>query len=125
MKSDEKSFCCTPSEQRAPFRPPAPNAMSTAESMIAATVSLAGGSFLMGTAYEQGFPADGEGPVRPVSLSPFEIDTFPVTNANFATFVEATHYRTEAELFRLLVSYSAGALWRTGRRHSGTNPVVV
>jgi sulfatase modifying factor 1 len=99
MKSDEKSFCCTPSEQRAPFRPPAPNARSTAESMIAATVSLAGGSFLMGTAYEQGFPADGEGPVRPVSLSPFEIDTFPVTNANFATFVEATHYRTEAELF--------------------------
>jgi formylglycine-generating enzyme len=37
--------------------------------------------------------------VRPVSLSPFEIDRYPVTNAAFAAFVEATGYRTEAELF--------------------------
>jgi sulfatase modifying factor 1 len=52
-----------------------------------------------GTDYEKGFPADGEGPVRRVSLSAFEIDTFPVTNADFAAFVEQTGHRTEAEVF--------------------------
>ncbi|MGB6132349.1 MAG: formylglycine-generating enzyme family protein [Acidobacteriaceae bacterium] len=63
------------------------------------TVSLSGGRFLMGTDYPYGFPADGEGPVRPVTLSAFDIDVFPVTNADFCAFVEATKYRTEAELF--------------------------
>ena len=53
----------------------------------------------MGTDYERGFPADGEGPVRPVSLSAFDIDTYPVTNADFAAFVAATNFRTEAEVF--------------------------
>ena len=53
----------------------------------------------MGTDYARGFPADGEGPVRPVTLSPFEIDTYAVTNADFAAFVAATNYRTEAERF--------------------------
>ena len=62
-------------------------------------VSLPGGIFRMGTEYEQGFPADGEGPVRSVLVAPFAIDTFPVTNAEFAAFVEATAYRTEAEVF--------------------------
>jgi len=62
-------------------------------------VSLPGGTFLMGTDYAAGFPADGEGPVREVVLSPFAIDTFPVTNRDFATFVNATGYCTEAEGF--------------------------
>jgi formylglycine-generating enzyme required for sulfatase activity len=62
-------------------------------------VFLPGGNFLMGTDYARGFPADGEGPVRPVTLSPFEIDAYPVTNADFAAFVAATKYRTEAERF--------------------------
>lgn len=53
----------------------------------------------MGTDYIQGFHADGEGPVRPVRLPSFAIDTFPVTNADFADFVAATSYRTEAEVF--------------------------
>ncbi len=53
----------------------------------------------MGTDIAQGFPQDGEGPVRSVTLSPFRIDRFPVTNVGFAKFVEATEYRTEAEVF--------------------------
>lgn len=53
----------------------------------------------MGTDYANGFPADGEGPVRPISLSPFEMDAFPVTNEDFSTFVDATNYQTEAEKF--------------------------
>jgi formylglycine-generating enzyme required for sulfatase activity len=53
----------------------------------------------MGTGYAHAFPADGEGPVRPVTLSPFTIDTYPVTNRDFAAFVDATGYRTESEIF--------------------------
>jgi len=64
-----------------------------------AIVALSGGDFLMGTDYEGGFPQDGEGPVRRVVLSPFEIDVFPVTNEDFAAFAADTGYRTDAERF--------------------------
>jgi sulfatase modifying factor 1 len=60
---------------------------------------LKGGRFLMGTESREGFPADGEGPVREVTLSPFLMDVFPVTNAQFAKFVDSASYRTEAERF--------------------------
>lgn len=63
------------------------------------TVALPGGSFLMGTDDAEGFPADGEGPVRTVRLSPFRIDTCAVSNERFARFVDETGYRTEAERF--------------------------
>ena len=63
------------------------------------TVALPGGEFLMGTGYAQAFAADGEGPVRPVTLSPFTIDVFPVTNRDFAAFVADTGYRTESERY--------------------------
>lgn len=62
-------------------------------------VHLEGGTFLMGTEDAEGFPADGEGPVREVVLDPFYIDEGPVTNDLFAAFVEATGYETEAERF--------------------------
>ncbi|NNG21086.1 SUMF1/EgtB/PvdO family nonheme iron enzyme [Naumannella sp. ID2617S] len=44
-------------------------------------------------------PADGVRPVDPVELSRWQIDTTCVTNADFARFVDATGYRTEAERF--------------------------
>jgi sulfatase modifying factor 1 len=62
-------------------------------------VRLSGGRFLMGTADAGGFPADGEGPVREVELSPFWIDRLAVSNSRFAEFVEDTGYATEAERF--------------------------
>ncbi|HEV2280530.1 MAG TPA: formylglycine-generating enzyme family protein [Acidobacteriaceae bacterium] len=62
-------------------------------------IALPGGSFLMGTDYTDGFPADGEGPVREVFLDAFSIDRYPVTNERFAGFVRATGYRTDAERF--------------------------
>jgi len=59
---------------------------------------LDGGAFLMGS--EEGtYPADGEGPVREVTLHPFYIDVCAVTNRQFDKFVKATKYRTEAEGF--------------------------
>ncbi len=62
-------------------------------------VSLPGGRFLMGTDYEGGFSADGEGPVREVVLDPFWIDRTAVTVTQFADFQASTGYRTEAENF--------------------------
>lgn len=53
----------------------------------------------MGTEDADGFPQDGEGPVREVRLSPFYIDTFPVTVEAFGEFVRSAGYRTEAERF--------------------------
>jgi formylglycine-generating enzyme required for sulfatase activity len=103
----EKSSCCAPAAVRdaSAFEK---SEASAADPKIAVSgnagiggdlVSLPGGTFLMGTDYAHGFPLDGEGPVRPVAVSPFEIDRYPVTNEEFAAFVDATGYRTEAEVF--------------------------
>ena len=62
-------------------------------------VRLDGGTFLMGTTDPHGYEADGEGPVHTVTLAPFWIDRFAVTNARFGAFVAATGYRTAAEQF--------------------------
>ncbi|WP_370740812.1 formylglycine-generating enzyme family protein [Streptomyces sp. Ncost-T10-10d] len=62
-------------------------------------VLLPGGEFLMGTEDAEGFPGDGEGPVRPVRLSPFRIDACAVTNDAFAAFVAETGHVTDAERF--------------------------
>ncbi|MCU1329813.1 MAG: hypothetical protein JWN34_5183 [Bryobacterales bacterium] len=62
-------------------------------------VKLDGGPFLMGTDFPSGFLADGEGPIRKVTVDPFYIDVHPVTNQQFEEFVRATGYSTEAERF--------------------------
>lgn len=62
-------------------------------------VLLDGGRFLMGTDDRDGFPDDGEGPVREVTLNPFYIDKMTVSNAEFRKFVKATGYKTEAERY--------------------------
>jgi len=53
-----------------------------------------GGTFRMGS---ENFYIE-ERPVHPVSVDDFWIDTTPVTNAQFQRFVEATGYRTYAEI---------------------------
>ena len=60
---------------------------------------IPGGAFLMGTDDSEGFPADGEGPIREVSVSPFFMDETAVTNAQFGAFIRSTRYVTEAERF--------------------------
>jgi formylglycine-generating enzyme required for sulfatase activity len=62
-------------------------------------VHIPGGTFQMGSEDLDTFPADGEGPVREVTVGPFAIEPTCVTNAQFAAFVKATGYVTEAERF--------------------------
>jgi sulfatase modifying factor 1 len=94
--------CCTPASGRSTAEPSegAPHARAVGGAALAAgMVELPGGSFLMGTDYPDGFPDDGEGPVREVYVSPFAIDRFPVTNIEFAKFVAATGHLTDAERY--------------------------
>ncbi len=58
-----------------------------------------GGRFLMGTDYPERFLADGEDPVREVTVRPSYVDNIAVTNAQFRRFVEDTGFVTEAERF--------------------------
>ncbi len=53
----------------------------------------------MGTNDEEGFPADGEGPVREITIDSVFIDNTTVTNFQFADFIKATDYKTDAEKF--------------------------
>lgn len=59
--------------------------------------SLPGGPFRMGSEDSLAYPEDGEGPVRTVTVEPFGLAATAVTVAEFAAFVLATGYRTDAE----------------------------
>ncbi|KRF05993.1 hypothetical protein ASG89_19805 [Paenibacillus sp. Soil766] len=101
-----KPTCCSASRASSDQSSAHPEALITVEIPEAAgptgkegMVLIPGGKFLMGTDDREGFPADGEGPVREISVKPFYIDTCAVTNADFKQFVDATNYQTEAEAF--------------------------
>ncbi|XP_014257461.1 sulfatase-modifying factor 1 [Cimex lectularius] len=59
---------------------------------------LEGGRFSMGTD-DPVLPGDGEAPERQVFVSAFSMDKHEVSNEDFAAFVAATGYKTEAESF--------------------------
>jgi formylglycine-generating enzyme required for sulfatase activity len=102
-EGQELACCCTPPAERNN------EARSAAEDSIASAaisgatrarmIALPGGTFLMGTDYAEGFPADGEGPVRAVTVGALSIDRVPVTNALFRQFIQETGYCTDAERF--------------------------
>ena len=62
-------------------------------------VRLEGGDFLMGSVSPEVFEADGEGPVRHVTLRPFYVDVHTVSVADFRRFVAQAGYTTDAERF--------------------------
>jgi sulfatase modifying factor 1 len=96
--------CCAPRGDLTPtLAPPgtAPEPASVVRNPTSTRgqVRIPAGSFAMGDAFDEGYPADGETPVHAVELPSFHLDATAVTNARFATFVKATGYRTEAEIF--------------------------
>jgi len=102
---DEINSCCAPSRDSSDV--PQENTKSVDIEAASATTSqtstenmvlLDAGDFLMGSE-DKTFPADGEAPIRTVTLDDFWIDKYAVTNNDFKAFVEATDYRTEAEKF--------------------------
>lgn len=96
---ESKKNCCTASRNSNEAPPDQQIIIGTGNTDTEGMVKLPGGTFLMGTDSDEGFPDDGEGPVREVTVDPFWIDTTTVTNKKFAEFIRATGYKTEAEHF--------------------------
>ena len=69
-------------------------AVHPAERLDDDMIAIFGGTFSMGS--ERFYPE--EAPVRRVRVDPFRIDATPVTNAEFAAFVQATGHVTLAEV---------------------------
>ena len=92
--------CCAPDAQHeAPSEPTVEITASTEARPDDDMVLIGEGSFLMGSDDHWAYPADGEGPVREITLDSFWIDAKAVSNEAFASFIEATGYATEAERF--------------------------
>ena len=95
--------CCVPSKQRLQqleFSRTASGGRSRATGgSTEGMVRLDGGPFLMGTESPEAFPADGEGPVRKITVDGFWMDARPVSNEQFREFVRVTGYETEAHRF--------------------------
>ncbi|MED5565439.1 MAG: formylglycine-generating enzyme family protein [Pseudomonadota bacterium] len=71
-------------------------------------MELPAGTFTMGS-----YPAySEEGPPRAVKVSAFDIDATEVTNAEFARFVKATGYVTDAERLQPGFEQSGGVVFR-------------
>ncbi|HEY0285542.1 MAG TPA: formylglycine-generating enzyme family protein [Pseudomonas sp.] len=94
-----KHCCCTPS------RDGNANPLTQAKSLMTRAgsdgqmLAIPGGRYQLGGEGPQCNVADGEGPVRDVWVDGFLMDVTAVTNAQFAHFVTATGYRTDAEQF--------------------------
>lgn len=98
MSQDKKPACCSASrspggEERKPLQ------FEKGNGNLKGMIGLPGGSFLMGTDDKEGFPADGEGPVREITVHAFYVDATTVTNTEFEKFVQATGYQTDAEKY--------------------------
>lgn len=74
--------------------PPVEAGMSKYNEMV----FVPGGTFHMGTA-NPAILTDAEGPRRLITLSPFYIDQYEVSNQKFREFVDATNFVSESEKF--------------------------
>ena len=113
--------CCAPSRRDTRALPAVEDAaLGRQDGALDGMVLLPGGEFIMGADDAEGFPDDGEGPVRPVRLRPFHIGTCAVTNHQFAAFIAATGYRTDAE--RVGWSYVFAAFLPAALRKDAPRP---
>jgi formylglycine-generating enzyme required for sulfatase activity len=98
--TQERSHCCMQGDAgKTPAVDDAqPAIVPSATAIPRRWSSPIGGTFRMGT-NDTGFVEDGEGPVRPVTLSSFAIACHAVSNLQFGDFVRATGYTTEAERY--------------------------
>ncbi|MBT2600612.1 MULTISPECIES: formylglycine-generating enzyme family protein [Oceanobacillus] len=97
----KKKSCCVPNRSQQPKKTTEISGIKPTDnhSFLENMVEIKGGEFLMGTQESDGFPEDGEGPVRPVSIGSFLMDSITVTNRQFQDFIEATGYLTDAERY--------------------------
>lgn len=97
---ESRKLCCMPVSGSAVSRPlpPVPTAASvSAAEKHTRLLHIPAQRFLMGSSDPDGFPDDGEGPPRWVTLDAFQISATVVTNSQFARFVRDTRYISTAE----------------------------
>lgn len=130
---DVPGSCCTPGRVAAPAAslaapaapsPAAPDRVANLTTLGLDLIALPGGTFAMGTEDADAWVSDGEGPIREVTVAPFRIAATTVTNAQFAAFVDATGYRTEAENFGWSYVFQ-GLLGESTRRKLRSTRTVV
>lgn len=106
--AEDAPSCCAASRSSGPAAPISEKPQAPTIDLVAdagsqpdggVIVSLPGGEFLMGSAAADINAGDGESPVRVQWVVPFRISAHTVSNAQFAQFVAATGYITEAERF--------------------------
>ena len=97
MSDELAKPCCGPSRARSAL-PIQAQSITPARRVPLIAVNIPGGTAMVGTKSAR-IPDDGESPVRAMRLSPFLISPTTVTNAEFAEFIKATGYVTEAENF--------------------------
>ncbi len=90
--------CCTPAGSSDASRSSASHAVVGKTRVAEDAVHIPGGKALKGTSRPE-ILDDGEDPVRNTRVKPFRIGATTVTNAQFAKFIDATNYVTEAERF--------------------------
>lgn len=91
--------CCVPSRSEGEFSQQRSSiAHLKLDKVHLNTALIPGGAVLVGTD-QPFFPQDGEGLRRTQKLRAFQIGKTCVTNGEFARFVDATGYKTEAEKF--------------------------
>ena len=96
--AEAEDSCCSPQRPDGVSTVITPEFFQEASLPTVNFVTIPAGEFLMGT--DQPFyPTDGESPSRSVWLDEFKISQFSVTNSEFAAFIEATGYQTEAEIY--------------------------
>ena len=95
----DQDGCCSPSRGGTGSTAGDLPAVGPGAGSTAGMVQLGAATTRMGSDDPWAYAADGEGPPREVSLSPFWIDACAVSNDDFGAFVTATGHVTEAERF--------------------------
>ncbi len=92
------SSCCAPSRgggEEVPGSTVVPGQGAHPGSLV----TVPGGRYRVGDESAWSYPGDGEAPVHAAELASFRIDARAVTNRQFAAFVDATRWETDAERF--------------------------
>jgi sulfatase modifying factor 1 len=95
------SPCCAPSRGEGPAVDSGVTVPPAGGEVPLDAVTLDGGDFIMGSDGPARWPSDKEGPARTVAVARFRISVHAVTNAQFAAFVDATDFVTDAQRFQV------------------------
>ena len=91
--------CCAPERDGPTGEHPGPPVPTGAGPVPSTLTDIPAGRYRIGDESAWSYPGDGEAPAHEVELGAFRIGRYAVTNREFAAFVDATGWRTEAETF--------------------------